>query len=96
MIWLCVPLIQLAVAGAPVTSWHLYDTGYTERYLDTPTANPTAYKLGISPDTYTERYLDTPTANHTAYKLGKPWSSGSFSRSFVGESALLSAAALAG
>ena len=68
MIWLCVPLIQLAVAGAPVTSWHLYDTGYTERYLDTPTANPTAYKLGISPDTYTERYLDTPTANPTAYK----------------------------
>lgn len=37
---------KLAVAGAPVTSWHLYDTGYTERYLDTPSANPTAYKLG--------------------------------------------------
>ena len=25
---------QVAVAGAPVTSWQLYDTGYTERYLD--------------------------------------------------------------
>jgi dipeptidyl aminopeptidase/acylaminoacyl peptidase len=38
--------MQLAVAGAPVTSWHLYDTGYTERYLDTPSVNPNAYKLG--------------------------------------------------
>ncbi len=39
-------MLQLAVAGAPVTSWHLYDTGYTERYLDTPSVNPNAYKLG--------------------------------------------------
>ena len=39
-------VLQLAVAGAPVTSWHLYDTGYTERYLDTPSVNPNAYKLG--------------------------------------------------
>lgn len=37
---------KLAVAGAPVTSWNHYDTGYTERYLDTPSANPSAYKLG--------------------------------------------------
>jgi len=37
---------KLAVSGAPVTSWHYYDTGYTERYLDTPTNNPTSYKLG--------------------------------------------------
>ena len=39
-------LIKVAVAGAPVTSWNYYDTGYTERYLDTPSANPTSYKLG--------------------------------------------------
>ncbi|MFO0547277.1 MAG: alpha/beta fold hydrolase [Polyangiaceae bacterium] len=32
-----------AVAGAPVTDWRLYDTGYTERYMDTPAANPTGY-----------------------------------------------------
>ena len=37
---------QLAVSGAPVTSWHYYDTGYTERYLDTPSNNPSSYKMG--------------------------------------------------
>ena len=38
--------MQVAVAGAPVTSWQLYDTGYTERYLDRPSAKPNGYKLG--------------------------------------------------
>jgi len=37
---------KLAVAGAPVTSWQLYDTGYTERYLDRPSNKPNGYKLG--------------------------------------------------
>ena len=37
---------QLAVAGAPVTDWSLYDTGYTERYMDLPTNNPQGYKEG--------------------------------------------------
>jgi len=31
------------VAGAPVTSWDGYDTGYTERYMGTPAAEPAAY-----------------------------------------------------
>lgn len=35
---------QVAVAGAPVTLWMAYDTGYTERYLDTPEKNPNGYE----------------------------------------------------
>ena len=30
-------------AGAPVTDWALYDTHYTERYMDHPAANPEGY-----------------------------------------------------
>lgn len=33
-----------AVAGAPVTDWRLYDTFYTERYMDTPQNNPDGYE----------------------------------------------------
>jgi dipeptidyl-peptidase-4 len=32
------------VAGAPVTDWGLYDTHYTERYMDLPAANPDGYR----------------------------------------------------
>ncbi|XP_023228429.1 dipeptidyl peptidase 9-like [Centruroides sculpturatus] len=39
-------IFKIAVAGAPVTSWNLYDTGYTERYMDTPTNNPEGYSNG--------------------------------------------------
>jgi dipeptidyl-peptidase-4 len=31
------------VSGAPVTDWALYDTHYTERYMDLPQANPEGY-----------------------------------------------------
>ncbi|MFD1768157.1 S9 family peptidase [Sphingobacterium suaedae] len=34
------------IAGAPVTSWELYDTHYTERWMDTPQENPIGYKEG--------------------------------------------------
>lgn len=33
-----------AVAGAPVTEWGLYDTGYTERYLGLPEEQPEQYR----------------------------------------------------
>ena len=32
------------VAGAPVTDWALYDTHYTERYMDHPQANAAGYR----------------------------------------------------
>ncbi len=35
-----------AVSGAPVTDWALYDTHYTERYMDTPQNNPEGYFQG--------------------------------------------------
>jgi dipeptidyl-peptidase-4 len=43
---------RAAVAGAPVTDWHLYDTHYTERYLGDPAADPAAYRRSslVAPD----------------------------------------------
>jgi dipeptidyl-peptidase-4 len=35
-----------AVSGAPVTDWSLYDTHYTERYMDTPQNNESGYYEG--------------------------------------------------
>ena len=37
---------DFGIAGAPVTSWELYDTHYTERWMDTPQTNPEGYKNG--------------------------------------------------
>jgi dipeptidyl-peptidase 4 len=36
-------VFHAAVAGAPVTDWHLYDTYYTERYLGLPDHHGDAY-----------------------------------------------------
>lgn len=41
--------------GAPVTSWELYDSVYTERFMDTPQENPEGYKTG-SVLTYVDKY----------------------------------------
>jgi dipeptidyl-peptidase 4 len=37
-------LIRAGAAGAPVTDWALYDTHYTERYMDKPANNVEGYK----------------------------------------------------
>ena len=37
-------VFHAAVAGAPVTEWHLYDTFYTERYLGHPSEEPGNYE----------------------------------------------------
>lgn len=39
-------IFRCCIAGAPVSSWLLYDTGYTERYMDTPENNPEGYAKG--------------------------------------------------
>ncbi|XP_071395838.1 dipeptidyl peptidase 9-like [Centroberyx affinis] len=39
-------VFKVAIAGAPVTLWTAYDTGYTERYMDTPDNNQQAYEDG--------------------------------------------------
>lgn len=39
-------VLQVAIAGAPVTVWMAYDTGYTERYMDVPENNQQGYEAG--------------------------------------------------
>ena len=36
-------LFKVGVAGGPVIDWRLYETMYTERYMDTPETNPEGY-----------------------------------------------------
>lgn len=45
------------VSGAPVTDWRLYDTIWTERYLDTPEENPEGYEAS-SPITHAANLAD--------------------------------------
>ncbi|RWS29761.1 dipeptidyl peptidase 9-like protein [Leptotrombidium deliense] len=39
-------IFKVCIAGAPVTNWCLYDSGYTERYMGTPFSNPDGYAKG--------------------------------------------------
>ncbi|MFX0558491.1 S9 family peptidase [Maribacter sp. CXY002] len=36
-------VFEMAIAVAPVTSWRFYDTIYTERFMRTPSENPSGY-----------------------------------------------------
>ncbi len=38
-------IFRYAIAGAPVTTWLLYDNIYTERYMDLPDSNEYGYKV---------------------------------------------------
>jgi len=48
---------RAGVAGAPVTDWTLYDSIWTERYLDTPEENPDGYRQA-SPRTHAANLAD--------------------------------------
>ncbi|XP_033329268.1 dipeptidyl peptidase 9 [Megalopta genalis] len=50
-------IFKLAIAGAPVTSWNFYDTGYTERYMDLPQNNRIGY-MASSILTYVDKFPD--------------------------------------
>ena len=39
-------MFAAGIAYAPVTDWRLYDSAYTERYMDTPEDNPEGYDEG--------------------------------------------------
>lgn len=46
-------VFHAGIAGAPVTEWRLYDTGYTERYLGNPTEDPGPYDAcSLLPDAH--------------------------------------------
>jgi dipeptidyl-peptidase-4 len=48
---------RAGVSGAPVTDWRLYDTIWTERYLDQPEDNPEGYRAS-SPVTHAANLKD--------------------------------------
>jgi len=37
-------VFTVGLAGGSVTDWHLYDSAYTERFMDSPKENPEGYK----------------------------------------------------
>ncbi|EDV25262.1 uncharacterized protein TRIADDRAFT_24254 [Trichoplax adhaerens] len=52
-------MFKIAIAGAPVTDWELYDTGYTERYMSLPEFNFLGYANG-SVINFRNRFPDQP------------------------------------
>ena len=54
------------MAGGSVVDWSLYDSHYTERYMDTPKENPEGYKTG-NVITYVKGYKGKLQLVHGAY-----------------------------
>ncbi|KAG1437044.1 hypothetical protein G6F56_013294 [Rhizopus delemar] len=50
-------VFKMAIAGAPVTQWELYDAAYTERYMGMPSENQNAYAQS-SVLQYVEKFPD--------------------------------------
>jgi dipeptidyl-peptidase 4 len=48
-------VFDYGIANSSVTDWQLYDTHYTERYMDTPRENPDGYK-NTAVLTYADKY----------------------------------------
>ncbi|HSB93496.1 MAG TPA: S9 family peptidase, partial [Flavitalea sp.] len=48
-------VFNYGIANAAVTDWRLYDTHYTERFMDTPAENPEGYK-STAVVTYADQY----------------------------------------
>jgi dipeptidyl-peptidase-4 len=47
-------LFKAGISVAPVTAWNLYDTIYTERFMQTPQLNPEGYRTS-APTAYADR-----------------------------------------
>ena len=58
---------RCGVAGGGVYDWTLYDTHYTERFMDTPQANPDGYRRAAVLD-----YLNTHDLDPSYFGPGKP------------------------
>lgn len=48
-------MFNYGIASYPVTDWQLYDSHYTERYMDSPAENPEGYRI-TSPMNYLDQY----------------------------------------
>lgn len=74
---------KAAVAGAPVTDWKLYDSIWTERYLDTPQNNEAGYKAS-SPVTWAAGLKDRLLLVHgTADDNVHPQNTVAMSQAFI-------------
>ncbi len=56
-------VFRAGIAYAPVTDWQLYDTIYTERYMDTPQDNPEGYRVS-APLTYADNLVGSLLLAH--------------------------------